>query len=190
MEHRFDPSRKHVLDSPARHQYTRPQELLAWAGIAAGQTLLDFGCGTGFFTVPAARLVAPGGQVLATDIHPEMLAAVRAAVTAQGLDNVEIFPTPEAELSLSTPVDWVLLAFVLHEVSPPGQLLALAHKLIAPTGRILVVEWPREPASHGPPLKVRLSPEQILSLARPLGLVEVQRQEQPPHYYALVLKKS
>ncbi|OPX19948.1 MAG: hypothetical protein BZ151_06400 [Desulfobacca sp. 4484_104] len=190
MKHRFDPSKKHVLDSPARHQHTRPQELLAWAGITANQSLLDFGCGTGFFTVPAARLLGPGGKVLATDIHPEMLAAVRAAVTTQGLDNVEIFPTPEDDLLLSAPVDWVLLAFVLHEVSQPAQLLALAHKLTAQTGRILVVEWPQEAASHGPPLKVRLSPEQILSLAQPLGLVEVQRQQRPPHYYALVLKKS
>ena len=190
MVHRFDPAKKHVLDSPARYQNTRPQELLAWAGVTAGQTLLDIGCGTGFFTVPAAELVGPEGKVLATDIQPEMLAAVQDVVTAQGLANVEIFPGPDYELPRQSPVDWVLLAFVLHEVKEPAQLLALADNLVASGGRILVIEWPKEESSKGPPPKVRLSPEDILVLAQPLGLVEVQRQERRPHYYALVLRKQ
>ncbi|MFP3868233.1 MAG: class I SAM-dependent methyltransferase [Desulfobacteraceae bacterium] len=189
MGHRFDPAIKHVLDSPARHQHTRPQELLAWAGVAAGQTLLDIGCGTGFFTIPAARLVRTQGKVWATDIHPEMLAAVREAVTGQGLAHVEIFQGSEYDLPNVPPVDWVLLAFVLHEVRQPGRLLALAHRLAAPGGRILVVEWPKAEAPKGPPFKVRLSPEDVLALAQPLGLSELQRREHRPHYYALVLRK-
>jgi ubiquinone/menaquinone biosynthesis C-methylase UbiE len=186
----FDPAKKSVLNSEARHQTTRPLELLAWAGVRAGQTVLDLGCGTGFFTIPAAQLVGPNGKVLATDIQPEMLAAIKSAVTAQGLTNVEIFPGQEYELSRHCSVDWALLAFVLHEVSDPARLTALALKMLAPGGRILVIEWPKEEGPKGPPLKVRLSPEEILALAQPLGLAEVQCRDLRPHYYAMVLQVS
>lgn len=184
----FDPAKKHVLDSEARRQSTRPLELLTWAGIKAGQTVLDLGCGTGFFTLPAARLVGPTGKILATDIQPEMLAAVESAVAAQGLTNVEIFPGQEYELHRHFSVDWVLLAFVLHEVRNPARLLALARKMLAPGGRILVIEWPKEESPKGPPVKVRLSPEDIQTLAHPLGLATLQRRDLRPHYYAMVLQ--
>lgn len=190
MVHKFDPAKKSVLDSDARRQAMMPRELLAWAGVKRGQTLLDLGCGTGFFTVPAARLVGPHGQVLATDIQPEMLAAAETAVAAQGLTNVVFFLGQEYELPPQPPVDWVLLAYVLHEVREPERLLALARKLLTPEGRILVIEWPKEEGPKGPPFRVRLSPEEVLAFARPLGLEEQQRRVLRPHYYALVLKRE
>jgi 2-polyprenyl-3-methyl-5-hydroxy-6-metoxy-1,4-benzoquinol methylase len=42
--------------------------LLIWSGVAAGERVLEVGCGTGAFTVPLAEAVGEHGEVLGADI--------------------------------------------------------------------------------------------------------------------------
>src|SRR4051812_26985691 len=53
------------------------ERLLAAAGLAAGDIVLDIGCGTGSTTLAAWQQVAPTGSVTGVDIAPAMLAAAR-----------------------------------------------------------------------------------------------------------------
>ena len=63
-------------------------DLLKRAGARPGLNCLEVGCGGGDVACDLARLVAPGGRVLGTDIDRPQLAIARAEATAQGLDNV------------------------------------------------------------------------------------------------------
>ncbi len=49
-----------------------PERILA-PYLKAGQTMLDVGCGMGYFTIPAARLLGEGGRIIAADMQQEML---------------------------------------------------------------------------------------------------------------------
>jgi ubiquinone/menaquinone biosynthesis C-methylase UbiE len=62
--------------------------VLAEAGISRGMTVLDFGCGPGIFSVAAAQIVGPIGNVYALDIHPSAILGVRARIEKGALDNV------------------------------------------------------------------------------------------------------
>jgi ubiquinone/menaquinone biosynthesis C-methylase UbiE len=62
------------LDRPERVQEEQPHRAIAALGLRPGDVVADVGAGTGYYTVRLARAVAPGGQVYATDIQPEMLA--------------------------------------------------------------------------------------------------------------------
>ncbi len=53
-----------------------PERILA-PYLKAGQTMLDVGCGMGYFTIRAARLLGEGGRVIAVDMQQEMLDGVR-----------------------------------------------------------------------------------------------------------------
>src|ERR1051325_6391852 len=57
--------------------------------LSAGKTVLDLACGSGEPSFTAAQFVRPSGKVIATDIAPEMIEAVRRRAAADGVDNVE-----------------------------------------------------------------------------------------------------
>jgi len=189
MVHKFDPAHLGSLNSPRRQQAVQPLALLTTAGLAAGQTVLDLGCGAGFFALPAAQLVGPQGQVIAVDVQAEMVQATQQAAHQAGCGNLEVLLAPgEYELPPGLPpVDWVILAYVLHEVAQPDRLLRLAARVVQPAGKILIVEWPKEDGPHGPPRAERLSPADLAAWYEPLGWEKVHYWEGPPEYYALVL---
>ena len=178
------------MTSERRQQAVKPLELLQRAGVQAGDQMLDWGCGAGFFALPGARLVGEAGRVVAVDVQPEMVAATKAAVTLAGLANVEVMTAAgEYELPAGLPAfDWVLLAYILHEVHEPRRLLEMAQGALKPGGRLLIVEWPLEVGDHGPPAAERLGPTDLATLYQPLGLQQVEFWEAPPEYYALVLQ--
>jgi ubiquinone/menaquinone biosynthesis C-methylase UbiE len=66
-----------------------PRAVLAKLGLAPDcRNVVDFGCGYGTFTIPAAQTVQ--GTVYALDIEPEMVAATRRKAEAMGLRNIEM----------------------------------------------------------------------------------------------------
>ena len=73
-----------MLESPLRRAMHRPEKLLAGL-VEPGMTVLDIGCGPGYFSLSMARPVGPQGRVIAADLQPEMLARVRAHAEKDGL---------------------------------------------------------------------------------------------------------
>jgi ubiquinone/menaquinone biosynthesis C-methylase UbiE len=189
MVHTFDPARMGSLTSERRQQAVKPLEMLQRAGVQAGDLVLDWGCGAGFFALPTARLVGEAGRVVAVDIQPEMVEATKEAVSLTGLANIEVRAAGEYELPGGVPAfDWVILAYILHEVHEPQRLLGAARGTLKPGGRLLIVEWPKEVGPHGPPAAERLAPADLVTLYQPLGLQQIEFWEAPPEYYALVLQ--
>lgn len=68
--------------------FRNPYKLLQTAGLKLGQTVLEVGCGPGYFTIPAAKLVGPQGVVYAVDVHPLAVARVKEKIEAEGVKNV------------------------------------------------------------------------------------------------------
>ncbi|HEX8054629.1 MAG TPA: class I SAM-dependent methyltransferase [Thermoleophilaceae bacterium] len=76
------------------------RRLVELAGVAPGHRVLDVACGYGEPSFTAARAVAPGGHVVATDISAEMLAAGRERAEREGVANVEFVESAAAALDL------------------------------------------------------------------------------------------
>ena len=191
MAHKFDPARMGSLTNERRQEAVQPLALLQRAGVQAGEIILDWGCGAGFFAVPAARLVGKSGRVVAVDVQPEMVAATHKAAEEAGLANIKVMTAEDYELPAGlADFDWVVLAYVLHEVHEPLRLIELAQKTLRPDGRLLIVEWPQEIGPVGPPADERLSPADLAAWYEPLGLQREAFWEASPEYYALVLRRA
>jgi ubiquinone/menaquinone biosynthesis C-methylase UbiE len=189
MVHKFDPARLGSLTSKRRQQAVKPQDLLQRAGVQAGETILDWGCGAGFFTLPAARLVGEAGGVIAVDVQKEMVEATLQAAANAGLGNIKVMAVGEYELPAGLPpFDWVILAYILHEVHDPHRLLEVAQGALKHGGHLLIVEWPQEVGDHGPPAAERLAPTDLAAFYQPLGLEKVEFWEAPPEFYVMVLR--
>lgn len=171
MPHRFDARQRFRLLSEERQAALQPESLLRSLGLKEGMTLADIGCGPGFFTLPAAQIVGPSGSVFAADIEGEMLSTVRSRVTAEGLTNVRIVKTNEREIPIAPETcDFVLLAFVIHEIESRASFLHRAARLLKPGGHLAILEWEKIEEQIGPPFEERLSPDEVLADATAAGL--------------------
>ncbi len=64
------------LDNSIRRLVHKPRKILE-AYIRKEMTVLDLGCGPGYFTIELANLVGDGGKVIAADLQQGMLDKVR-----------------------------------------------------------------------------------------------------------------
>lgn len=129
------------LERPERIPGLKIDEVIASLGLKPGDVVADIGSGTGAYTIPFAKAVAPSGKAIAVDIWPELLAYVKQkAVTA----NVTNLHTVLAALDdPKLPPQQVDLAFfhdVFHNANDrPGYLRVLVSRL-KPGGRIAIIE--------------------------------------------------
>ena len=108
------------------------KDILAEVGIKPGFRILDYGCGSGSYTVVAAQLVGKSGKVYALDIHPLAIQKVRSVASKRGLANVETILSDCATGLPDESVDVVLLYDTLHDLSKPDEVLAELHRVLKP----------------------------------------------------------
>lgn len=92
------------------------KKLLEHIGIKNGQRILDFGCGKGNYTIPAARIVGKRGMVYGLDKDKDVLDQLMGKAKLLGLENIRTFAILEgSRISLdSESIDVVLLYDVVH----------------------------------------------------------------------------
>jgi ubiquinone/menaquinone biosynthesis C-methylase UbiE len=118
-----------------------PYRALKSAGLASGQNVLEVGCGPGFFTVPAARMVGAQGTVHALDINPLALERVRQKVEREGVTN-NVSTTLADAGQTGLPGESFDLIFVFglgHVVGGADRMMAELRRLLRPEG-ILSIE--------------------------------------------------
>jgi ubiquinone/menaquinone biosynthesis C-methylase UbiE len=70
--------------------FIKPHEWLGQSGVTAGQDVLEVGCGSGFFTIPAAELVGESGHLWALDNNPAAVDHVKRRILQRGIKNVDV----------------------------------------------------------------------------------------------------
>jgi len=101
-------------------------------GIKRGQIVLDFGCGAGHYTIPAAKVVGKEGKVYAMDKDSEVLSKLIQLVKSEELKNIEPMKT-QGELKIKLKdesVDVVLLFDVLHYMEQRRKILDEVHRVL------------------------------------------------------------
>lgn len=133
-----------VMASGLRQRLFDPVKTLHGAGLASGQTVLEVGCGTGFFTIPAAKLIGEDGELLAMDVMTSYLDLVAEKVKAAELSNVRIMKRNALRSGLpSESIDTILLFGVIPYPSLPlNRLLPEMHRVLRPDGRMAVWQFP------------------------------------------------
>ena len=112
-------------------------EVLQKVGISRGQTVLDYGCGPGAFTIPCARIVGEKGKVYALEVRPEALKRVKEQAEGEGLGNVETILADSSMLATGLPdesMDVILVYDVMHAISEKMALLEELHRVLKKDG--------------------------------------------------------
>lgn len=183
--HKFEVTHRAYLDSEERRSYLDPARILAAFRVGRGTRIADVGTGTGFFAIPASRLVGPRGRVYAVDLAPEMLEDLQAKLAREPLDNVEALRSTEDRIPLNDgSVDFAFLACVLHELDGPGTLLE-CRRILARDGRLGVVDWKKEDMEFGPPKEHRLREDEARAILRDAGFRPTRTFEGGRYHYAI-----
>jgi ubiquinone/menaquinone biosynthesis C-methylase UbiE len=169
------------LDNSIRRYLQNPQKILR-PYIAEGMTVLDVGCGPGFFSIEMARMVGTSGRVIAADMQEGMLQIVKEKVKETELEGrILLHKCGENNIGISELVDFVLLFYMVHEVPNKEHFFNEIGTILKPNGQVLIVE---------PPFHVSKSAfEETIRKARDAGFTFVER---PKVFFsrAVVLKKA
>jgi len=114
-----------------------PYEALNAAGLMPGQKVLEVGCGPGFFTAPAARIVGQTGSVHALDINRLAIEKVQQKIEEEGVTNVKTILADAAQTGLpDQSFDLVLLFGFAHSAGNVENILTELHRILKPAGTL------------------------------------------------------
>lgn len=129
-----------TFDNPLRSLIHDPQKILR-PYVKQGETVLDIGCGMGFFTLDLAQFIGQNGRVIAADLQKQMLTGLQKRAEKAGLDErIQLCLSTPDDIGVDEVVDFALAFWMVHEVRQPTAFLSQIHELLVPGGNLLIVE--------------------------------------------------
>ncbi len=154
------------LDNRIRRWFQNPQKILG-PYIKEGMTVLDLGCGPGFFSIGMAQMAGKSGLVIASDLQEGMLQKVRDKIKGTELEErITLHKCEENKIGLSGGVDFVLAFYMVHEVPDQKEFFNELLSILKPKGQVFIVE---------PPLHVsKAAFEEMIRKSREAGFTPVE----------------
>ena len=184
----FRPEDLGELEPPDRDEWQQPERIMDVLGVGEASFVADLGAGSGWFTVRLADRVGPNGLVLAEDIQPPMIQAIKLRVDRMGLKNVRTVLGTMKDPQLPVAVDVVLMVDAYHEMEQPVVLLRNVAKSLKPRGRICIINFTKEGGGPGPAMEDRVDAEDVIRDAQAAGLVLRARETFLKYQYMLVFE--
>ena len=151
-----------VLERPQRIEGLKIEEIIANLKLKPGMVVADIGSGSGVFSRPLAKTVAPDGKVIAVDIETGLLSYVRERAQKENIPNIETHLAEPNDAKLSGEVvDLALIHDVLHHIENRALYLKNLFQYIKPGGRVAIVD----PDSEDPEGAHRNQPDMLVSKA-------------------------
>ena len=184
MVHKFDAKKAGILEDPKRVKILDPYRTLDKLELTVEMVLVDLGCGTGFFSIPAARRVK---KVFALDIQQEKLDILKNKIKKEKITNIEVILSGESSIPLpEKSVDIILMANVFHELEDKLSLLIEAKSVLKMNGRLMIIDWKKMEMDFGPPLQDRLDEKEVIAACYENGFKLLERSNIGPYNYSLI----
>ncbi len=143
-----------------------------------GDSFFDLGCGVGDYSLRAAKIVGASGVVYALDIWEELLDGLAKEASIKGLKNIRTMVSDiNRQLAFEDNcINVCFIATVLHIFDlarTGGNLFKEIYRILKPGGRLAVIECKKEDLPFGPPIHMRVSPEELEKLITPYGFTKL-----------------
>ena len=160
-----------VLDRPERVARLQVSRVVGDLGLKPGDRVADIGAGTGLFTRPIARAVAPSGVVYAVDVDEGLLAIVTRRSNDEGLENVRTIVGGADDPKLPERVDLAFVCDTLHHIENRPAYLGSLRQHLKPGGRVAIIDYAQNwPDGHE---SLRVTLDQVRGWMRDAGYREI-----------------
>lgn len=174
--------------------FVRPEEIVKNFELDPGMVVADFGCGSGHYSISAARLVGNSGTVYAIDVQKELLQSVKSQAKIRNLKNIEIIlanlEIPGASRLADGSVDFVIISNILFQAENREAVVKEVCRVLKNHGEAAVIEWGKENEKIGPPMEKRIKKEDAQALFFNEGFKLEKEFSAGEHHYGLIFKKS
>ena len=188
MAHKFDAKKAQILDSADRRKFLNPDSILGKAALSRDMVFADLGCGSGYFAIPASRMVK---KVYAIDVQEEMIDIIREKIRMGKLTNIETILSKECSIPLTdNSMDVLFMANVFHELEDRGAILREAKRILSGMGRLIIIDWKKMEMEMGPPIEERLSEDEVVSICKDGSFRILELPDAGAYNYMLVFGKS
>ena len=186
--HRFEAKHHKRLDSAYRRRILPPSTTLKRFGLKKGMTVADIGSGSGYFLIPAARIVGRESAAYAVDASKEMLAVIAGKKPPSNVIPVHSRDGYSFKIDTNS-VDYVIASAILHE-NEPVKFLKEIRRIMKSKATLLIIDWRKDSLRSGPPMEERLTPAEVKAFLARSGLKAWKTVILNSRYYAVVAKKA
>jgi len=186
--HKFNIKNIEKLDNPERRKIMPPEETLLKFKVEDDGLLLDVGCGIGYFTVAASKILK-NNSVIGIDIIPEILDFAKGK--AKGINNIEFKISEEYVFPVeSDQVKYVFISNVIHEVENKSRYFSEVRRVLKDDGYFLIIDWDKRKMEMGPPIHERISKDEMMALCSKAGFRTIETINISTNQYGLRLEKQ
>ncbi len=137
--HIFSAQKADTLDSKIRRLLQNPFKILT-PYVSEGMTVLDYGCGNGYFSIPLSKMAGNSGKVYSVDIQKEMLDKLETKLASLSISNITTVNIGNEKLNLPVLLDFAIVVYVVHEIQDKISFFKELFALLKPQGKLLIIE--------------------------------------------------
>jgi ubiquinone/menaquinone biosynthesis C-methylase UbiE len=192
MADAFSPEHGKRLEDPARLEALPQSAVVDLLRLHGDETVVDYGAGTGIYTVAVAQAV-PSGRVIAVEASPALADLLRQKIVPDLAGRLTVIATDDNVVPLDDgEADRVVMVDVLHHLYDQPQALEEVARLLRPGGLFVVLDWVDEERPIGPPPGHVLGLDAVRKIVTGMGLDVVEAHEPGdglPFHVAVVAAK-
>lgn len=177
------------FDSPERDAYQQPGKVLAYIGDVSGETIMDIGSGTGYFSF---RLVDAGARVIAADVDDRFQDYIRIKRDSMGI--------PESSLSLRKipyddpmlqpgEADKVIIVNTYHHIEDRPKYFGRVKAGLKTGGSLIVIDYFKRQIPVGPPSAMKLPLETVVRELEEAGFTDIETNVTLLEYQYIVIAR-
>lgn len=134
--------------------FSDPENNIKQFSLAPGMMVADFGSGSGFYSLAAAKAIMPGGKVFAVDIQKDLLEKLKNGARQNHLSNVDIIWGDLEHLGgtklRENSMDAVIVGNLFFQIENKDGLCLEIKRVLRPNARVLVIDWDGSFGGVGP----------------------------------------
>ncbi|MEI6267028.1 MAG: methyltransferase domain-containing protein [bacterium] len=169
-----------------------PMTILEETDIKLGDTVIDFGSGSGHWSIFAGKLVGAEGKVFAIKNNIEILKMLVKVADISSVHNIQIeeIDFEKEKSKISELADMVLVLNIFNSIKNRDFFIDNVAEFVKPTGELLFVDWDPERKEFGPKDGKRISKEEVIKKFQKIGLLLDREVEAGWNHFGLIFKRK